>query len=79
MFLTKEEIRELTGYAYASKQIEWLRNYHWKFEVNAQRIPKVSRSYFESRLGGSSSRQNEELVVLPIRPKFELLNQPRVR
>lgn len=55
MFLTEDELRELTGYVYHSRQIEWLRRHNWKFEVTAQQRPKVARSYFESRLGAPSS------------------------
>ena len=53
MFLTEEELRELTGYIYHCRQIEWLRRHNWKFEVTAQRRPKVARSYFNiaDRLG----------------------------
>ncbi|GAC1610822.1 MAG: hypothetical protein NVS3B3_20580 [Aquirhabdus sp.] len=79
MFLSKEEIKELTGYAYASKQIEWLRNHQWKFEVNAQQIPKVARSYCEVRMGGHNPKQTNEMMASQVRPNFQVLNQMRAR
>ena len=39
MFLTKEELHELTGYVYHCRQIDWLRRHNWKFEVTAQQRP----------------------------------------
>jgi hypothetical protein len=47
MFLTVEELRELTGRLFYSLQIAWLRRNGWKFEVGQNR-PKVARTYFES-------------------------------
>lgn len=79
MFLTVEELRELTGYTYNCRQIDWLRLHNWKFEVTAQHRPKVARSYFESRLGGASTKQKEELATLPVRPNFQALHQLRTR
>jgi hypothetical protein len=81
MFLTADELKELTGYTYHCRQIDWLRSHNWKFEVTAQQRPKVARSYFESRLGigVSSSRGEVELVGLPVKPNFQALNQLRSR
>jgi hypothetical protein len=75
MFLTAEELRELTGYTYHSRQIDWLRRHNWKFEVTAQHRPKVARSYFDSRLGASSPRQVVEPVPPVVRPNFRAINQ----
>lgn len=75
MFLTDAELRELTGYAYCSKQIEWLRRNNWKFEVTAQHRPKVARIYFEARLGAPSSRQGVEPVSSTVRPNFHAISQ----
>jgi hypothetical protein len=76
MFLTAEELRELTGYTYNSRQIHWLRSHNWKFEVTAQQRPKVARSYFDSRLGASSHKQTVELASQVVRPNFNAINQP---
>ncbi|MFZ6798824.1 DUF4224 domain-containing protein [Undibacterium sp. Di24W] len=81
MFLNADELKELTGYTYYCRQIDWLRSHNWKFEVTAQQRPKVARSYFESRLGGgvASSRGEVELVGLTVKPNFQALNQMRSR
>ena len=81
MFLTVEELRELTGYAFYSLQITWLRRNGWKFEVTGQNRPKVARTYFESRLGAASPtpRQENQPVVLTVKPNFQALNQLRAR
>mgnify|MGYP000862956107 CR=1 FL=1 len=34
-FLSEEEVAELTGREYPSKQIEWLNRYGWKYAVTA--------------------------------------------
>ena len=80
MFLTVEEMRELTGYALNSGQIKWLRSKGWKFEVTKQNRPKVARSYFESRLGATSvAPKIEQAFNLPPKPNFAALNQTRIR
>lgn len=50
MFLTKEEVQELTGYKTQAKQCMWLTNHGWKFEVSAIGRPVVLRRYAEERL-----------------------------
>jgi len=75
MFLTEDDVRELTGYSYCSRQIEWLRNHNWKFEVTAQNRPKVARSYFESRLGASVRTHLPDVVESAARPNFKAISQ----
>ncbi|MBX9900913.1 MAG: DUF4224 domain-containing protein [Burkholderiaceae bacterium] len=79
MFLTVEELVELTGYKYNCRQIDWLRSHGWKFEVTSKQRPKVARSYFESRLGGASARQEEKPVQHLVKPNFQAINQQRSR
>lgn len=83
IFLTTIELRELTGYSYRSRQIDWLQRNNWKFEVNAQHCPKVARSYFDVRLGGSkpssTSRQEFDPVALRVQPNFQAITQQRQR
>lgn len=74
MFLTQEELRELTGYTYHCRQIEWLKKHNWKFEVTAQRRPKVARSYFDSRMG-ALGKTTVELGSPTVRPNFHAINQ----
>uniref|UniRef100_UPI00403FA267 DUF4224 domain-containing protein n=1 Tax=Herbaspirillum sp. DW155 TaxID=3095609 RepID=UPI00403FA267 len=75
IFLTNDELRELTGYAYCSHQILWLRNHNWKFEVSGQRRPKVARAYFELRMLGKDV-QSRSLVVEDLkRPNFSAIGK----
>jgi hypothetical protein len=74
MFLTESELRELTGYVYHCRQIEWLRRHNWKFEVTAQQRPKVARSYFDSRMG-VPGKTAVELGSPTVRPNFQVINQ----
>lgn len=75
MFLTADELRELTGYTFHCRQIDWLRSHNWKFEVTAQRRPKVARSYFENRLGAPRRSQDEPQLQASARPDFNALRQ----
>lgn len=78
IFLTSAELRELTGYAYNSRQIAWLLRNGWKFEVNAQKRPKVARSYFEYKVG-SAGLAIDIPDLTSIRPNFLALNQRKDR
>lgn len=46
LFLTDEEIRELTGRAHRGRQIAWLRTSGIPFHVNAAGRPIVARAHF---------------------------------
>ena len=52
LLLVIDEVQQITGFKLRSKQIDWLRNRHWQFEVNARGVPIIARSYAESRLSG---------------------------
>ena len=52
LFLTTDELAELTGYRVAKYQREWLRNRGWRFETNAAGAPRVARAYLERRMVG---------------------------
>lgn len=78
MFLTVAELHELTGYTYSSRQVIWLQQHKWKFELTGQKRPKVARSYFESRLGASFSKQEIEMYPSQQRPNFlAIINKNR--
>lgn len=55
MFLTEEELLELTAYTRFSAQARWLREHGWLFELSASGRPIVSRAYAESKMGGANS------------------------
>lgn len=51
MLLTIAELIELTDYQAPAKQIQWLTEHGWKFDIGASGRPKVSRAYAEQKLG----------------------------
>ncbi len=59
MFLTPDELKDLTGYAYKGKQAEWLGRRGWKFECDAQNRPKVLRTYAEAKMGANTRRATQ--------------------
>jgi hypothetical protein len=67
MFLTAEEIEQLTGYLINTKQIEWLRNRVWKYEVSRTGRPVVLRSYAESKLSDEARNQEWSPNVASLR------------
>jgi hypothetical protein len=48
LFLTDDELRQLTGRPQKSRQIAWLRNNGIPFRVNATGHPVVTRSAIDS-------------------------------
>ena len=51
LFLTEDELVDLTGRKYAKYQIAVLTQRKWKFELDGNGHPKVLRSYAEARMG----------------------------
>lgn len=65
MFLTVNELRELTGYRRPSAQARWLTSHGWRFALNAVGHPRVARAYFERRL---VTREAGRLAVVDCPP-----------
>lgn len=55
MFLTAEEIRQLTGRAQKARQVEWLRAAGVPFYINAAGHPIVARAVIEGRPSDQSA------------------------
>lgn len=49
MFLTREEVRELSGYKRRTDQARWLRENGYPFELDKDGNPKVPRMAVEAR------------------------------
>lgn len=58
MFLTAEEVSELTGYKSAKGQCEWLRLRGWIFELNRIGRPKIDREYYRRKMGNQDAAVN---------------------
>lgn len=52
MFLTEDEVQELTGLVYYKSQVKWLARKGYKFEISASGAPKILRGFVEDILGG---------------------------
>lgn len=72
MFLTREEIAELTGRKTKSKQIAQLRTMALPFWVNAIGYPIVARSTVEGKPAKASEQQESEKWVPAILRKKAL-------
>ncbi|WP_047540631.1 DUF4224 domain-containing protein [Methylotenera versatilis] len=55
LFLTQDELKELTDLKNPSAQIRWLINHSYPFETGASGKPKVLRSLLVERLRSSPS------------------------
>lgn len=66
MLLSQNDLIELTDYELAAYQIKWLREHGWKFDVGASGRPKVSRAYFEQRMG---------VVTQDVEPDFSIFEK----
>ena len=61
MFLSSQELQQLTGYARSSAQIRWLRRNGWRFTVNALRAPVVALAEFNRHMvGGKAATATQE-------------------
>lgn len=57
LFLTLEELSQLTGFKTPARQVEWLRTKGWRFEINGNRRAIVARKYAEKMLGCGTPEQ----------------------
>lgn len=51
MFLTAEDLENLTGYVVAAYQCKWLDRNGYPFELTRAGRPRVLRAFVEKRLG----------------------------
>jgi len=51
MFLTRQELQDLTGYQRPAYQVRWLRANGWTFTLGADRRPRVARDHARRQLG----------------------------
>ena len=61
--LTPLQLRELTGRAYKTKQVDWLASHGWKFELNCFGQPVVSLDYYKLRMG--SAQEADQATTQP--------------
>lgn len=61
MFMTAEEVAELTGYVKPKSQIDWLEANRYGFAIGGDGRPKVLRDVVIARLGGMQKKKGPEL------------------
>ncbi len=71
LFLTNNELQELTGYKLASKQSSWLSNKGYYVETNARGIPRITYIQIEERRRLLASTNNVIALNQPDKPTFE--------
>jgi hypothetical protein len=64
MFLSREQLADLTDARSHRKQIEWLAQRGYRFELSSRGRPKVLLSAVETRLGQTGPKKRQE-------PNFE--------
>jgi hypothetical protein len=62
MLITDDELFELTGYKSAQKQVKWLLDRGWVYQLNRVGRPKVDREYYRSKMGNQTA---EAVAVEP--------------
>lgn len=56
MFLSEDDLHDLTGYVRAHEQKRWLTRHGWQFVENAAGHPRVLKSVVEAKLGGVATK-----------------------
>lgn len=63
MFLTPDEVSDMTGYTKTSYQMRWLNAERFGYVLDKDGQPKVLRAVVLGRLGGEHSRKRGEPVL----------------
>lgn len=61
MFMTPDEVADMTGYIRPKDQLKWLDAERFGYVVGADGKPKVLRQVVIARLGGSETKRGPEL------------------
>lgn len=73
LFLTADELRDLTGRERPSAQIKWLRANGFDVMVRADGLPRVLRAMVEARMGAPSRLTDHS----PAKPDWSSLDAKR--
>ena len=73
LFLTADELHELTGYKVGHYQAHWLEAHRYPFERTISGKPRVLRAFVEKRLGLASVEPLSDTE-----PDFSYWKQPKV-
>lgn len=79
LFLSHDELTELTGFKTPRGHAKWLERHRWRFALTRSQQARVSREYFYDRMGHSrgktsSTTQGNQAVEL-VEPDFSALDR----
>ena len=56
LFLTVDELADLTGFKAPHCQARWLTRNRWRYVLNRRNAPRVARNHFNERMGCGDGR-----------------------
>lgn len=79
LFLTHEELTELTGYQTPKGHTRWLEKNRWRFVLTRSQQARVSRDYFLERMGSTKTRTGattmENHAAALVQPDFSAMER----
>lgn len=79
IFLTGEELRQLTGFRAPHCQVRWLEKNRWRFALDRRNEPRVARDHFNERMGCGGRASNHadavNLAAAAALPNFAALGR----
>ncbi|EJN33282.1 TPA: DUF4224 domain-containing protein [Pseudomonas putida] len=61
MFMTPDEVADMTGYLRPKDQVRWLEDWKFGYVIGADGKPKVLRQVVLARLGGQAEKKGPQL------------------
>ena len=74
LFLTRDELTDLTGFKAAHCQARWLGRNRWRFVLTRRNEPKVAREHFNDRMGCGDGRNTGQAATVNQAAAGELPN-----
>ena len=80
LFLSRDELADLTGFKAAHCQARWLARNRWRFVLTRRNEPRVAREHFNDRMGcgdgkGASLASSINLAAAGEQPNFAALDK----
>lgn len=80
LFLTPDEMVDLTGFKAPHCQARWLTRNRWRFVLNRRKAPRVARDHFNERMGcttitAASHADLANLAAMGEQPNFAALTR----
>ncbi|HEX5684858.1 MAG TPA: DUF4224 domain-containing protein [Ideonella sp.] len=79
MFLSPDELTELTGFKQTKGHLRWLDQYRWAYALSRNLQPRVAREYYQQRMGlrrsGPSETEQARHAAALEEPDFSALDR----